>query len=60
MPQLTADTLIPECLAQQSFLVAECTIPADLTIHDWRVSRRGQSRRTRMRLQAIARPFSRS
>jgi hypothetical protein len=58
MPQITSATHLPECLAQQSFLVAECTIPSDLTIRDWCLSRRGQTRRTR--LQAISRPFSRS
>jgi uncharacterized protein YecA (UPF0149 family) len=58
MPQLTSDTHLPECLAQQSFLVAECSIPSELTIRDWCLSRRGQTRRTRW--QAIARPFSRS
>ena len=58
MPQITSDTPLPECLGQQSFLVAECTIPSDLTIRDWCLSRRGQTRRTRR--QAIARPFSRS
>jgi hypothetical protein len=54
---LTADTVIPEYLAQQSILVVECTIPADLTIREWRRSRGGQCPRTRR--QAI-RSFSRS
>jgi hypothetical protein len=58
MPQITSDTHLPECLVQQSFLVAECTIPSEETIRDWCLRRRGQSRRTR--LQAISRPFSRS
>jgi hypothetical protein len=58
MPQLTADTHLPEYLAQQSFLVAECSIPSDLTIRDWCVSRCGQTHRTWR--QAISRPFSRS
>jgi hypothetical protein len=58
MPQPTADTHLRECLAQQSFLVAECTIPSDLTIRDWCLSRRRRTRRTRR--QAIARSFSRS
>ena len=54
---LNADTVIPECLAQQSILVVECTIPADLTIREWRRSRGGQCPRTR--LQAV-RSISRS
>jgi hypothetical protein len=56
MPQPTANTHLPEYLAQQSFLVAECTIPSDLTIRDWCLRRRGQTHRTRR--QAISRPYS--
>jgi hypothetical protein len=58
MPQITFDTHLPECLTQQSFLVAECAIPSELTIRDWCLSRRAQTRRTRR--QAISRPFARS
>src|SRR3954466_14296844 len=53
MAQITSDTHLPECLAQQSFLVAECTIPSERTIREWGLSRRGKTRRTRR--QAISR-----
>jgi hypothetical protein len=60
MAQITSHTLTQQYIAQRSFDVMDSTIPADLTISEWRANRAGHGRRSRVGLAAIHWPFSRS
>ena len=60
MEQTNSNTLTKEYVAQRSFDVVDSTIPAHLTVSEWRASRARQGRRSRLSLRAIRRPFSSS
>ena len=60
MAQIISDTLTQHYVAQRSFDVMDSTIPADLTISEWRASRARHGRRSRVSLRAIHWPFSSS
>ena len=57
MEQTNSNTLTQEYVAQRSFDVVDSTIPADLTVSEWRASRARQGRRSRVGLRTIPWPF---
>ena len=60
MEQTNSNTLTQDYVAQRSFDVVDSTIPAHLTISEWRASRARHGRRSRVSLRAIHWPFSSS